>query len=344
MPAPAGGLAGSRPAHHRRPAAARGLAVLLRLPRLYGSRARPRARPLRAAPAPAARETGARRSGGSGRRRARRLGRVRLDHDGRPVLRLHVHPRDREHADRAERPRQPRAAAPGDDSRVPGLVGAAAGLVLSFALLRSRATIGIAAAVLAGAGFALLAIFGLPIAVRYAMPLAALLCIFCAVGLLGWRLLPSRHRWRRRWQLVAVGVALIFVVQAPPQYDRLLSTRRVLEAQSGAESDLRKIAQSGAIEDRCRPVAVAINRAVPRLGEWLDMAPADIAVATLRRQPRRGYYFVPGSGVVGTRRAPRRRPGSVASRASGRGRSTRGARAGPRRCPRRAGDSNVVGG
>lgn len=183
--------------------------------------------------------------------------------------------------------------------RVPGLVGAAAGLVLSFALLRSRATIGIAAAVLAGAGFAVLAIFGLPIEVRYAMPSAALLCIFCAVGLLGWRLLPSRHRWRRGWQLVAVGVALIFVVQAPAQYDRLSSTRRVLEAQSGAESDLRKLAQSGAIEDRCRPVAVAINRAVPRLGGWLDMAPADIALATPRRQPRRGYYFVPGSGVAG---------------------------------------------
>ncbi len=72
----------------------------------------------------------------------------------------------------------------------PGVVGALGGVVLGFAFLRRRSALGIAAAVLALLAFAFLGAAGLAIIARYTMLLAALLAIFVALALLGWRLLP----------------------------------------------------------------------------------------------------------------------------------------------------------
>ena len=71
----------------------------------------------------------------------------------------------------------------------PGMVGALGGVVLGFAFLRRRSALGIAAAVLALGAFALLACAGLAIIARYTMLAGAVLAIFVAVALLGWRLL-----------------------------------------------------------------------------------------------------------------------------------------------------------
>ena len=97
----------------------------------------------------------------------------------------------------------------------PGMVGALAGVVLGFAFLRRRSALGIAAAVLALGAFALLACAGLAIIARYTMLAGAVLAIFVALALLGWRLLEPGHPWRRRWQLFAGLVALMFVVWLP---------------------------------------------------------------------------------------------------------------------------------
>src|SRR5204863_527990 len=102
----------------------------------------------------------------------------------------------------------------GEVMQIPGLLGAAAGIALCFAFLRRRALIGLVAAVLAGIAFALLACAGLAIIPRYTMLGSAVLVIFCAAALLGWRLLGAGHPWRRRLQLVGVAVALAFVAQA----------------------------------------------------------------------------------------------------------------------------------
>ena len=97
----------------------------------------------------------------------------------------------------------------------PGMVGAAGGIVLGLAFLRRRSEIGVAAAALALGAFAILAISGLAILPRYTMLAAAVLAVFAALGLLGWRLLEPGHRWRRPWQAFAALVALMFVVWAP---------------------------------------------------------------------------------------------------------------------------------
>ena len=69
------------------------------------------------------------------------------------------------------------------------MVGALGGVVLGLAFLRRRSTLGVAAAALALGAFALLACAGLAIIPRYTMLAAAVLAIFAALGLLGWRLL-----------------------------------------------------------------------------------------------------------------------------------------------------------
>ena len=180
----------------------------------------------------------------------------------------------------------------------PGMVGAAGGIVLGLALLRRRSGIGVAAAVLALGAFAILAISGLAILPRYTMLAAAVLAVFAALGLLGWRLLEPGHRWRRPWQAFAALVALMFVVWGPNQYDLLHKVDTDLTNQSEIESDLNDLAESDAFEPLCLPISVPNHRAVPRLAFDLEVRPSRIVSASEQRQPRRGYFLKPASPFV----------------------------------------------
>ena len=173
------------------------------------------------------------------------------------------------------------------------LVAAPAGLILGFALLRRRAMLGISAAVLAGLAFAISSSAGFSIIDRYTMLGSALLCIFAALALLGWRLLPQADRWRRRWQLIALALAAVFVVQAPQQYRFVSQVHDLLHEQKTAESDLHSLADSAATDERCRPLASPTDRAVPRLAAWFGERPSEIVITTEEGQPAGGYFFRP---------------------------------------------------
>ena len=193
----------------------------------------------------------------------------------------------------------------------PGMVGAAGGVAAAIAILISRRrlslfphyegekiAIGLAAVVLALGAFAVLACAGLAIIPRYTMLAAAILAVFTALGLLGWRLLEPGHRWLRPWQTFAAVVALMFVVWAPNQYDLLHRVDVDLTNQSEIESDLGDLAESGAFEPLCLPVSVPNHRAVPRLAFDLDIRPSSIVSFSEQRQPRRGYFLDPASPFV----------------------------------------------
>ena len=186
----------------------------------------------------------------------------------------------------------------GEVMQLPGLLGAAAGMVLGFAFLRRRSLLGIAAAVVAGAAFAIVACVGLAIIPRYTMLASALLCVFCALALLGWRLLGDDDPWRRRWQVIAAVVALAFLVQAPQQLDYLKTVHSDLDEQSSIESDLHNLADSGAFDEGCLPVSVPNHRAVPRLAAWLDLRPSQIISSSEQRQPLHGYFLDPANEDV----------------------------------------------
>ena len=218
------------------------------------------------------------------------------------------------------------------------MVGAAGGIVLGLALLppplgdrasRPRSS--------RSAPSPILAVSGLAIIPRYTMLAAAVLAVFAALGLLGWRLLDPGHRWRRRWQAFAGVVALMFVVWGPNQYDLLHQVDTDLTNQGEIESDLNDLANSDAFEPLCLPISVPNHRAVPRLAFDLEVRPSRIVSSSEQRQPRRGYFLEPASPFVihnfildpndPTRFTRPARPGSARSAATTPGSSTAAAEA-----------------
>jgi hypothetical protein len=180
----------------------------------------------------------------------------------------------------------------------PGMVGALGGIALGLAFLRRRSALGVAAAALALGAFALLGSAGLAIIPRYTMLAATLLAIFVALALLGWRLLEPGHPWRRRWQLFAGLVALMFVVWLPNQWNLDSRVDTDLTNQARIEGDLTDLVDAGAFEPLCGPVAVPNHRAVPRLAFGLDVKPTRIVSASEETPPARGYFLVPASEFV----------------------------------------------
>ncbi len=73
------------------------------------------------------------------------------------------------------------------------MVGALGGVVLGFAFLRRRSASASPPPSSPSLAFALLGAAGLAIIARYTMLAAAILAIFVAVALLGWRLLEPDH-------------------------------------------------------------------------------------------------------------------------------------------------------
>jgi hypothetical protein len=180
----------------------------------------------------------------------------------------------------------------------PGMVGGAGGAALGFAFLRRRSTLGLAAAALSIGAFALLGGAGLAIIARYTMLAAAVLAIFAALALLGWRLLERDHPWRRRWQAFAGIVALMFVLWLPNQWDLDSTVHRDLSNQGSIERDLSDLATSGAFEPLCSPISAPNHRAVPRLAFYLDVRPSRIVSSSEQRAAARGYFLDPASPFV----------------------------------------------
>jgi hypothetical protein len=179
------------------------------------------------------------------------------------------------------------------------MVGALGGVILGFAFLRRRSILGLVAAALALGAFALLACAGLAIIARYTMLGAAVLAIFVAVGLLGWRLLDAGHPWRQRWQLFAGLVAAMFLLWLPNQWDLDSTVHRDLSDQGTIERDLTDLVDAGAFaKPLCGPIAVPNHRAIPRLAFGLEVKPTQIVSASEEGIPRRGYFLDPASSFV----------------------------------------------
>lgn len=180
----------------------------------------------------------------------------------------------------------------------PGMVGALGGVVLGLAFLRRRSTLGVAAAALALAAFAILACGGLAILPRYTMLAGAILSIFVGVALLGWRLLEPDHPWRRPWQLFAGLVLAMFLIWLPNQWDLDSRVDTDLTNQARVEADLSDLVDTGAFEPLCGKIAVPNHRAVPRFAFGLDIEPTRVISAGEEGFPERGYYVGPASPFV----------------------------------------------
>jgi hypothetical protein len=180
----------------------------------------------------------------------------------------------------------------------PGMIGAFGGVVLGLAFMRRRSALGVVAVALALGAFALLACGGLAILPRYTMLAAAVLAIFVGVAMLGWRLLEPGHPWRRRWQVFAGLVALMFLAWLPNQWDLDSRVDTDLTNQARIESDLTDLVDAGAFEPLCGPIAVPNHRAIPRLAFGLDVKPTQIVSASEEEIPDRGYFVAAANDFV----------------------------------------------
>jgi hypothetical protein len=178
------------------------------------------------------------------------------------------------------------------------MVGAFGGVALGLAFLRRRSVLGVATALLALGAFALLACAGLAILPRYTMLAAAILAIFVAVGLLGWRLLEPGHQWRRRWQVFGAIVAAMFILWLPNQWDLDSRVDTDLTNQAQIENDLTELVDAGAFEPLCGKIAVPNHRAVPRLAFGLEIKPTRIVSASEEEPPQYGYFVAPANSFV----------------------------------------------
>ncbi|MBS1676772.1 MAG: hypothetical protein JST08_05230 [Actinobacteria bacterium] len=193
----------------------------------------------------------------------------------------------------------------GEVMQWPGMIGGFGGLVLGICLLRRRSALGFAAVVLALLGFAFLAAAGLAIIARYTMLAGAILSIFFALALLGWRFIDRGNPWRRRWQIFAGIVLAMVLIWLPNQWNLDRQVHTDLTNQGKIENDLSALVDEGAFSPDCGPIAVPNHRAVPRLAFGLDVRPTDIVSASeavsgeeKEKLAEIGYFVEPASPFV----------------------------------------------
>jgi hypothetical protein len=193
----------------------------------------------------------------------------------------------------------------GEVMQWPGMIGGFGGLVLGICLLRRRSALGFVAVVLALLAFAFLAAAGLAIIARYTMLAGAILSIFFALALLGWRFIDRGNPWRLRWQVFAGIVLLMVLAWLPNQWNLDQQVHTDLTNQGRIESDLSDLVDEGAFSPECGPIAVPNHRAVPRLAFGLDVKPTDIVSASEavsgeegEKLEEAGYWVQPASNFV----------------------------------------------
>jgi hypothetical protein len=193
----------------------------------------------------------------------------------------------------------------GEVMQWPGMIGGFGGLVLGICLLRRRSALGFVAVLLALLAFAFLAAAGLAIIARYTMLAGAILSIFFALALLGWRFLDRGNPWRLRWQVFAGVVLLMALVWLPNQWNLDKQVHTDLTNQGQIENDLSDLVDEGAFSPDCGPIAVPNHRAVPRLAFGLDVKPTDVVSASeavsgeeKAKLEEAGYYVEPANSFV----------------------------------------------
>ena len=167
----------------------------------------------------------------------------------------------------------------GEILRVPVLVGAALGGLLSLLWLRPRALVGAVAGVTAVGVFIMFATAGLPINTRYGFLAAAILCIFCGAGVFGWRRLRPGDPRRPWWMAAGVLVAVALLAYGPAQYRSLHRELHKLARQQRIQGDLRALVDHRFITLRCGPVEVPNHAPIPLLALYLKTNPAKVVSA-----------------------------------------------------------------
>ncbi|MDQ8045171.1 MAG: hypothetical protein AAGC46_12425 [Solirubrobacteraceae bacterium] len=170
------------------------------------------------------------------------------------------------------------------------LLGAAMGVALLVRGRHPKARVLIVATVAAALAFAIVAIGGLPVIVRYLLPFAAMGCVACAYALTGWRADESIPIGRA-WFAGAVALLAAILALAPTQYHRLAGTQRALHVQQQTTVELEALVDEAA----CGPIIVPNRRAVPLVALWRKEDPRAVITSQDHPIPATGAYVYPAS-------------------------------------------------
>ncbi len=185
----------------------------------------------------------------------------------------------------------------GEILRPPALAGAALGGVLSLLWLRARALTGAIAGVIALVVFAAVAAAGLSINTRYAFPAAAILCVFCGAGALGWTQLAPGERARRWWMAAGAAILAALAGYIPAQYRSAHRELDKLARQQSIQGDLLALVDAHALSLRCGPIGVPNHAPIPLLALYLKTGPEHVISAQVGAISS-GQYVDPASKEV----------------------------------------------
>ncbi len=170
------------------------------------------------------------------------------------------------------------------------LLGAAAGAALLLRGNHPKAKVVAAATAAAAAAFALVAVGGLPVLVRYLLPLGAAGCLCAAYALTGWRNDESIPVGRI-WAVGAAALAAGLLALAPAQARRIDRLQSSLSEQQLTVTELEALTR----EVPCGPIIVPNRRAVPLVVLWTGKPARDVVTAQDSPIPARGTYLLPSS-------------------------------------------------
>ncbi len=189
----------------------------------------------------------------------------------------------------------------GEILRLEELVASLAGFVGGLWWLRSRTLLPAAIAVLNGIAFLCFAVAGLSLIGRYLFLAGFVLCLFAALGALGWLALPIGHPVRAPARAVGAVLLLAIVALTPSQVGRLTTLRADIDNRYRVQSDLHALARASAtahLLGRCGRVFGPTHGQVPLLAYWTGTAPTRIGSAEFDRPTANGLYFAPASAFV----------------------------------------------
>lgn len=168
------------------------------------------------------------------------------------------------------------------------IVLAGAGFGLLWRRTVQQAPLLLGAGLVSTAAFALIALGGLPVIVRYLLPIAALLILLAALTLTGWRAERSIP-FGRVWAVGAFAGAIGLLAMLPAQFGRIDRLTAALERQQFTVDELRVLVARAP----CGPIAVPNRRAVPLVALWTGKSAHEIRTTQDEGAPARGSYLLP---------------------------------------------------
>lgn len=179
--------------------------------------------------------------------------------------------------------------------RLEQAIVATAGVGIAIALWRRRLTVPLTLLAFGVVSFLVIGFAGLPLLTRYFFLPAAMLCLFAAVGVLGWRELPAASRARPPARIAGVALGAALVLQIPSLVDHFDGALEKVDRAQRMQDDLQELAEDPRVRElmpRCQPVQTRLFRARPTLIWERRDEPAARIVATRKLELSEGMLLV----------------------------------------------------